>query len=123
VTLHYRGAPAAEAAAHALIERLAGTLGSRARVQRGKQVAELRPAGHDKGTAVAAFLDEPPFRGRRPVYLGDDLTDEAGFAVANRRGGLSIRIGPPADTEAAFALPDVTAVHAWLEQSLTDSGT
>jgi trehalose 6-phosphate phosphatase len=123
VAVHYRGAPAARPAVDALVDRVAGELGRRVRAEHGKMVAELRPAGHDKGSAIAAFMTEAPFHGRRPVCLGDDLTDEAGFAVANRMGGLSIHVGHRTDTAATWTLPDVTAVHAWLERSLTDPGT
>jgi trehalose 6-phosphate phosphatase len=58
----------------------------------GKMIFELRPEGIDKGVAVAAFLEEAPFKGRVPVYIGDDVTDEHAFAVVNERGGISIKI-------------------------------
>jgi trehalose 6-phosphate phosphatase len=84
-------------------------------LQPGSYVFEFKPRGMDKGVAVAAFLDEAPFRGRRPVYLGDDLTDEHGFAVANARGGASIRIGERTPSQATFTLSSPADVHAWLD--------
>jgi trehalose 6-phosphate phosphatase len=84
-------------------------------LQPGSYVFEFKPRGMDKGVAVAAFLDEPPFRGRRPVYLGDDLTDEHGFAVVNARGGASVRIGARTPSQAAFTLSSPADVHAWLD--------
>jgi trehalose 6-phosphate phosphatase len=100
------------------VDACAAQLGREAVVQLGKMVVELRPAGRDKGTAIAAFMTAPPFRGRRPVFVGDDLTDEHGFEAVNRLGGLSIRVGARAETEASLALPSVAAVEEWLEQSL-----
>lgn len=115
---HYRLAPRAGATLGALVERLAADSGGALAIQRGKMVFELRPAGKDKGTAIAEFLDEVPFRGRTPVFLGDDLTDEYGFSIVNGRGGVSVKVGD-GPTEATTRLPDVDAVRAWLEQLAT----
>jgi trehalose 6-phosphate phosphatase len=117
LALHYRAVPAEAVAVRAFVDACATQLGEAAIAQRGKMVVELRPAGHDKGSAIDAFMTAAPFEGRRPVFVGDDLTDEHGFAVVNRRGGLSIRVGAPTETAARWALPDVAAVLAWLEQS------
>ncbi|MET0506546.1 MAG: trehalose-phosphatase [Luteibacter sp.] len=84
-------------------------------LQPGSFVFEFKPRGMDKGVAVAAFLDDAPFAGRRPVYLGDDLTDEHAFAVVNERGGLSIRVGSRTPSLAAFTLSSPADVHAWLD--------
>jgi trehalose 6-phosphate phosphatase len=76
-------------------------------VQEGKMVVELKSAAHDKGTAIKTLLAEAPFDGRRPVFIGDDLTDEHGFAEVQRSGGLAIRIGiPDVPTEARLHMPD-----------------
>ena len=64
--------------------------------------------------AIAAFLAEPPFLGRRPVFVGDDATDEDGFAEIERRSGIAIRVGPIAASTARYRLPSVAAVLAWL---------
>lgn len=83
-------------------------------LQHGDHVVELRPAGADKGTAIEAFLAEPPFAGRLPVFAGDDLTDEHGFEAVNLRGGHSILVGSREPSAARYALHDVAAVHRWL---------
>ena len=81
---------------------------------------EVKPAGSDKGTAIRAFMAEPPFAGREPAFLGDDVTDEAGFAVVREMGGLAVRVGGACATRAAWRLPDVAAAREWL-RSLADS--
>ena len=94
-------------------ERLRASTGDALRLIAGKMVVELQPRHHGKDGAIAAFMAEPPFCGRLPVFLGDDTTDEDGFAEINRRGGVSIRVGAAgAETAAAYALPSVSAVLA-----------
>ncbi|HWF00274.1 MAG TPA: trehalose-phosphatase [Caulobacteraceae bacterium] len=116
VALHYRLSPGEGAAADRLADRLAAEHGLI--VQRGREVVELRPPGPDKGEALAAFMREPPFAGRRPVFVGDDLTDEAGFAAAGACGGHGVIVGSRRPTRARFALADVPAVMDWLARSL-----
>jgi trehalose 6-phosphate phosphatase len=113
VALHYRLAPQLADAAHAVVRKAAQRLGGRAEVQGGKMVAELKPVGRDKGMAIEDFMREPPFAGRVPVFLGDDVTDEYGFRVVNRLGGHSVKIGP-GPTEARWRLADAAAARAWL---------
>lgn len=84
----------------------------------GKMVVEAKP--HiNKGDAVAAFLHEAPFRGRRPVFIGDDVTDEAGFAIAQGEvfGGLGIKVGS-GPSQALQRLGDPAAVLTLLRQSV-----
>ncbi len=113
LALHWRNAPAAaqavDAFARAQLPLLPGV-----RLQPGNHVVELVSAGHDKGTAVTGLMDVPPFAGRRPVFVGDDLTDEDGFAAAARLGGYGVLVGSRAGSQARHVLPDVAAVHAWL---------
>jgi trehalose 6-phosphate phosphatase len=76
-------------------------------VQEGKMVVELKSAAHDKGTAIKTLLTRQPFEGRRPVFIGDDLTDEHGFAEVQRSDGIAIRIGgPEVPTVARLHMPD-----------------
>jgi trehalose 6-phosphate phosphatase len=116
LALHFRGAPQLEGVAVGAMRTLAARAAGELEVQRGKMVVELRPAGATKGEAVAAFLGEPPFAGRQPVFIGDDLTDEPAFELVNRRQGLSVLVGGPRATAARARLPDVAAVRGWLAQ-------
>jgi len=115
VALHYRLAPAAEAAVREEAERLGGAAGLA--IQHGRKVIELRTPGADKGAAVAAFMAEPPFAGAAPIFVGDDLTDEHGFEAAERLGGFGVLVGPPRRTTARYGLADVDAVLDWLSAS------
>jgi trehalose 6-phosphate phosphatase len=117
LALHYRLAPHLAAYVNRLMLRLAGAAGAGLEVQRGKRVAEVKPSGIDKGTAVAEYLAESPFRGRRPVFIGDDLNDEHGFAEVNKLDGISIKVGKGRSC-ARFRLRDVAAVRGWLGNAL-----
>lgn len=79
----------------------------------GKAVIEAYPTGINKGAAIAAFMDEAPFAGRRVVFAGDDVTDEFGFQTVNELGGLSIKVGA-GDTCAQFRIPTIDEFHHWL---------
>lgn len=118
---HYRLAPELERQLASLTADLAAESGGALAVQRGKMVFELRPAGKDKGTAIAEFMDEPPFRGRTPVFVGDDLTDEYGFSIVNGLGGVSVKVGD-GPTEARLRVSDVNAVRAWLGRLAAGEG-
>lgn len=114
LALHYRAAPERAEEIRAFSQDLARHAGPALRLIAGKMVVEFQPRSADKGAVIAAFLAEPPFLGRRPVFVGDDATDEDGFAEIERRGGIAIRVGPPAETRAGWRLPSVRAVLAWL---------
>jgi trehalose 6-phosphate phosphatase len=78
-------------------------------------VVELMPRSAGKGRAISDFLANPPFHGRLPVFIGDDTTDEDGFAVVNRLGGVSVHVGGGA-TIAHHNLATVGDVLAWLDR-------
>ncbi|MDZ4254636.1 MAG: trehalose-phosphatase [Sulfuritalea sp.] len=117
LALHYRQAPHLAAYAHRLMSRLMQEAGGDLELQKGKRVIEIKPAGIDKGTAVAEYLTESPFCGRHPVFIGDDLNDEHGFAEVNRLGGTSIKVGRGPSC-AHFRLSGVAAVRNWLNDAL-----
>jgi trehalose 6-phosphate phosphatase len=114
LALHYRRAPRLAGHVHRIMRtELALAASAGWRLQRGKGILEVTPDGRDKGTAILEFMSEPPFRGRRPVFVGDDLTDEFGFAAVERLGGWAVKVGR-GRTCADYRLPDVAAVRGWL---------
>jgi trehalose 6-phosphate phosphatase len=113
VALHYRLARAHGAAARRLAERLARESGLD--LQHGDMVEELRTPGPTKGDAVTAFMAMPEFAGARPVFVGDDITDEHGFAAAQRLGGFGVLVGHARKSSARHGLRSVEDVLAWLE--------
>lgn len=112
VAIHYRLGPSAEAEANRLAEAFAAAHGLH--VQKGKMMVELRAPGHDKGDGIAELMKLDPFRGFAPVFVGDDVTDEPGFARCREMGGFGVLVGSPRPTAADCRLGDVAAVHAWL---------
>ena len=113
--LHFRQAPHLEDVARLLAEDFVSRYRDVLALQPGKCVFELKPRGASKGEVIRTFMQEPPFADHRPVFVGDDLTDEAGFAVVNELGGVSIKVGS-GETEATGRLESVSAVADWLDQ-------
>ena len=114
VALHYRAHPELEQASIEAIETAVGQLEA-IEIKRGKMVVEVKAIGGYKGAAVADFLKEKPFAGRRPVFAGDDVSDEDAFVVVNARDGLSIKIGPGA-TRASFRAAGTAEFLEWLRR-------
>jgi trehalose 6-phosphate phosphatase len=115
IALHYRRCPEVEGELIEAVEQHMSGMASRLKLIRGKMVVEIKPASGNKGTAIAAFMDEPPFAGRTPVFVGDDTTDEDGFRTVNELGGVSVKVesGPSC---ASYRLPDRRAVIDWLQE-------
>jgi trehalose 6-phosphate phosphatase len=116
VAIHYRLAPEAEPALRAALDRLA--LGEPWQILAGHCVYEIRAKNRNKGAAVRTLCRAPAFAGRMPVVVGDDRTDLDGIASAVALGGHGIAVGGLDAPEAAWALRDVPAVHAWLRELL-----
>lgn len=117
LAVHYRQAPQAATAVQTLAERWARIAGSGFTLQHGLCVVELRPAGNDKGTAVARLMREGPFAGRVPWMIGDDLTDEHAFHRVNALDGVSVVVGARRPSAARHALADPVAVRRWLAEA------
>jgi trehalose 6-phosphate phosphatase len=115
IALHYRMAPQLHDVAARAARSAAADLGGDFELQAGKYVYEIKPSGQNKGSAIARFMAEPPFEGRVPVFIGDDLTDEFGFALVNSIGGHSVKVGP-GETAARWRLSDARAVQRWLAE-------
>jgi trehalose 6-phosphate phosphatase len=116
VALHYRLAKAHGSAARFCALELAADTGLV--LQHGDMVEELRTPGPTKGDSVAGFLKIAPFVGARPVFLGDDDTDEHGFEAVENLGGVGVLIGPPRATAARYRILGVEEALAWLEAAL-----
>jgi trehalose 6-phosphate phosphatase len=112
IAVHYRANPKVDERLERRLTEI--TAGSQLALVRGRMVIELRDPSHTKGSAVAAFMAEPPFIGRLPVFLGDDRTDEDGFAAVERLGGRAMPVGRLGGSvrQAAFASPG--DVRDWL---------
>ena len=117
LALHYRGRPELEDTVQQFVAEL--DLPAAAEPLRGRKVIEIKPGQMNKGTAIRAFMSEPPFAGRTPVFAGDDVTDESGFAVVNELGGVSVKVGD-GGTAADWTLPGVSHVLEWLVDSISD---
>lgn len=115
LALHYRLAPAFEAACINLMERAVADDPTLALLH-GKQVIEAKPQAASKGRAIEAYMHEAPFIGRKPLFVGDDVTDEAGFAAVQQLGGCGIKVGGGA-TQARLRVADPATLRAWLRRA------
>lgn len=114
LALHYRGAPGSQSDCRRAVEEALAASNGELHLLDGKMIFELKPHGADKGSAIEAFLAEAPFAGRVPAFAGDDRTDEDGFAAVNRRGGVTVRVGDGAATQARWRVGSVDELLAWL---------
>ena len=121
LALHYRQRPELEklciATMQAAVDAAPGLT-----LLRGKMVVEAKPGGASKGRAIEDFLAEPPFAGRTPVFIGDDVTDEVGFSTVQRLGGLGIKVGE-GETVATQRLPDPSALRSALQAAVAAGTT
>ena len=119
-SMHYRARPELEGACRDALFGALAALPEAAAVWQwlsGHCVFELKQRAVSKGLAVRALLAQAPFAGRQPVFVGDDVTDEDGIAVAQEAGGFGVRVGGGA-SRARYRLADPGAVGAWLTASL-----
>lgn len=112
VALHFRAAPALEAAVTEAARSIAARHGLHAKA--GKCVVELVWPEASKAAAVRHFMASKPFAGAIPVFIGDDVTDEDGFLAAAELGGFGVIVGNRPDTSARFRIPDPSSVMRWL---------
>ena len=115
LALHFRAAPEQEAAVMALAKAAIKGAFPPLNLMAGKAVIEIIPAGIGKSAAIERFMQVRPYAGRRPIFAGDDVTDESGFVAVNRAYGLSIHVGHNPVTKAQFRLPNPASLRHWLE--------
>jgi trehalose 6-phosphate phosphatase len=113
LAVHFRLAPDKEEVVRRSLAAIAKPLGTNYHIQEGNMVLEIKPRGFTKATAIKAFMKESPFTGRKPVFLGDDLTDADGLRLVEDYGGISVAIGDR--VRGQYRLPDAAAVRGWLE--------
>jgi len=114
LAMHYRLAPALGPEVEIVMNEMAAELGDVFVVRPGKCVYALMPRGFDERSAIQLLMTQREFTGRRPVFVGDDPTDEVGFQAVNEMGGHSIRVGNLAETAARYRFSSVSTVVAWL---------
>ncbi len=107
--LHYRAAPTLGPALEAALRPLMAAEGGRFLLVPAHMAWEVRPTGADKGTALRALMAAPPFTGRLPVFIGDDVTDRDAIAAANALGGAGLMVPDTLGTAAG--------VRAWLARA------
>lgn len=115
LVLHYRTCPEERERALRLAAAAVDGLQDLAVVE-GHAIAEIRQRNVSKADAVTVVAEWPEFSGRKPIFIGDDTTDEDGFDAATAAGGFGVKVGD-GQTSARFRLPDVAAVHEWLSMS------
>jgi trehalose 6-phosphate phosphatase len=113
IAVHFRMAPQWEEALRRSLTDIAKPLGSNYHIQEGNRVFEIKPRGFTKASAIKAFMKEPPFSGRKPVFVGDDLTDQDGLRMVEDQGGISIAVGER--VQGQFRLENASAVRGWLQ--------
>jgi trehalose 6-phosphate phosphatase len=116
LALHYRLAPDKGEDLRAAIQDIcAGTPRGAVEVLPGKLVFEIKMAGINKASAVRELMKYPPFKGRKPIFIGDDTTDEPVFPILSQFGGLGFSVGRVvADVNGHFEKPE--SVRAWLSR-------
>jgi len=116
VALHFRLAPALASTCVAAMTEVARQ-GAGLQLLHGKAVVEVKSAQVGKDLAVEAFMAEAPFAGRRPVFVGDDVTDEPAFIAVQRLGGDGVKVGH-GETAAAHRIESPACLRQWLQDSL-----
>jgi len=109
VVLHFRLAPEHGPACRALLERCAASKPDFVLLS-AHMAWELRPSTATKALPVDLLMTHPPFAGRRPVFVGDDVTDEDGMQAARRLGGMGLWVGEH--------FPGPAAVRDWLARGV-----
>jgi trehalose 6-phosphate phosphatase len=123
LALHYRLAPHAEKAIYEAVSLIRADLpNAPIEVLPGKCVCEIKHSGFTKATGVLELMAHEPFGGRRPIFIGDDVTDETVFAIMPDLGGLAFSVGRRAQGVAGH-FDEPRDVREWLAHLLDDENT
>jgi trehalose 6-phosphate phosphatase len=121
LAIHYRLAPEFFPLIDEMVKVLVENLGHLWTRQEGKMVVEIRPSGSNKGSSLAEILKSHQFKGRFPLAVGDDLTDETMFVAANDLNGRSVKVGSTdATTVAQYQVSSPDVVRSWISKMVTD---
>ncbi len=114
--VHYRNAPLAQRAIESEVARIIGRSSYDLVLRRGRKVLEAVPRGFSKGQALVDFMDRPPFKGRRPLMIGDDVGDETALAAAEALSGMGLKVAGEHFATAEADFGGVGEVRSWLAQ-------
>jgi trehalose 6-phosphate phosphatase len=122
LALHYRLAPQFERAIYEAVSAIRADLPTAPiEILPGKLVCEIKHSGFTKATGVTELMKHEPFAGRRPIFIGDDVTDETVFAIMPDMNGLCFSVGRDAHgVDGKFTAP--AQVRAWLAHLLDENG-
>jgi trehalose 6-phosphate phosphatase len=112
-TVHYRLAPSAERPLRNIVKQLVDSIPVPVDIMDAHYAIEIKSPCFDKAGAIATFLSTATFHGRTPIFVGDDTTDESGFALVSARGGFAYSVGRPR-RGAIDAFSEPRAVREWL---------
>jgi trehalose 6-phosphate phosphatase len=116
IAIHYRQNPSISFELKTVLHRILSAETEALELLEGKCVFEIKPKSFDKGDVVRALMTVAPFKGRIPIFIGDDETDRAGMAASRAHGGCAIRVGDKRDLLADGFLPSPAATRAWLRE-------
>ncbi len=120
LALHYRLAPHAEKAIYEAVSLIRADLpNAPIEVMPGKCVCEIKPSGFNKASGVIELMTHEPFKGRRPIFIGDDVTDESVFAIMPDFGGLAFSVGRRAKGVVSH-FDEPRDVREWLARLIDD---
>jgi trehalose 6-phosphate phosphatase len=120
LALHYRLAPGLEDFVLQSAQALRASLPTSAiELLRGKSMVEIKQTGFTKASGVRSLMAHPPFAGRRPIFIGDDVTDEDVFEIMPEFDGIAISVGRRLD-HVAHCFEQPGDVRKWLDHISRD---
>jgi trehalose 6-phosphate phosphatase len=120
IALHYRNAPSLAEAAYRAAKEAVDADATGLELLPARMAFDIKPAQISKGSAIERLMQADTFYSRIPVFLGDDVTDEYGFAAVQRLGGEAIRVGEDGETRASYRIAAPAAARDWLKRIAED---
>lgn len=117
LAVHFRHAPETEATLCRQLLQIAIDWPA-FELRTGRKVLEIIPRGLTKASAIQHFMSEPPFKGRLPIVVGDDVGDEPALTLARSMGGAALTVAGEHFARASATFTDTASVRAWLTQAL-----